>query len=145
MMDTFTKYKKLYPVRKATTDISIQKLDEFLADVGQPKCILFDRGPQFTSKKWGEALKERNIRMTLSSVRHPQGNMVLRVNREIARFFRTFLSPERHHAWYVYLSTVETIINESYHDTIEITPHEALREEKPTRFWEKWIKHVPTT
>ena len=32
---------------------------------------------------------------------------------------------------------IETILNESYHDTIEMTPHEALKGEKPTRFWEK--------
>lgn len=144
MMDTFTKYTKLYTVRKATTDTSIQKLDEFFADVGQPKYILSDRGTQFTSKKWEEALKERNIKMISSSVRHPQGNMVERVNREIARFFRTFLPPERYSSWYVYLETIETIMNESYHGITEIPPHEALRKEKPTRFWEKWLKHVPT-
>lgn len=63
MIDTFTKYTKLYPVRKATNEISIQKLDEFLKEIGRPKSILSDRGTQFTTKKWEEALQERNIKM----------------------------------------------------------------------------------
>ena len=85
MMDTFTKYAKLYPLKRATTEASIRSLESFTASIGKPERILADRGTQFTSKKWTEALKGMNIRLVLTSVRHPQANMVERVNRELAR------------------------------------------------------------
>ena len=34
---------------------------------------------------------------------------------------------------------IETCINEVYHETIEITPHEAHLGKRPTRAWEKWL------
>ena len=58
MIDTFTKYTKLYPLRKATCNATIGKLDDLIAKLGKSQKVLTDRGTQFTSKKWKEALKE---------------------------------------------------------------------------------------
>ena len=91
MIDTFTKYTKLYPLRKATCKVTIRKIDDFIRRIEKPTKILTDRGTQFTSKRWKEALQERGIKIGLTSIRHPQGTMVERTNRELARFFRTFL------------------------------------------------------
>ena len=142
VMDTFTKYTKLYPLRKATSKATIRKIDDFIKNIGKPQKILTDQGTQFTSNKWKEALKEREIKLILTSIRHPQANMVERVNRELARFFRTFLPVDRHESWYNWIEEIETILNESYHDTIEITPHEALLGTKPKRIWEEWIPQM---
>ena len=68
--------------------------------------------------------------------------MVERVNRKLVRFFRTFLPADRHDSWYNWIEEIETILNESYHDTIEITPHEAFLGKKPKRIWEKWIPQM---
>ena len=142
VMDTFTKYTKLYPMRKATSQAAIRKIDDFIKNIGKPQKILADRGTQFTSRKWKEALKEREVRLILTSIRHPRANMVERVNRELARFFRTFLPADKHESWYNWIEEMETILNESYHDTIETTPHEALVGTKPKRIWEKWIPQM---
>ena len=77
--------------------------------------------------------------MILTSIRHLQANMVERVNRELARCCRTLLPEDKHHTWYNWIEEIETIFNDSYRDTTETTPHEALRGEKPVRIWEKWI------
>ena len=58
-MDTFTKYTKLYPLRKATSEVTIRKVYDFIKSIGKPQKILTDEGTQFTSKKWKETLKER--------------------------------------------------------------------------------------
>ena len=99
-MDIFTKYTNLYPPKRATTKAAIRSLENFTNLVGKSERILADRGTQFTSKKWTEALKERNMRLVLTSVRHSQANMVGRVNRELARFLRTFLPMDEHKSWY---------------------------------------------
>lgn len=57
MIDTFTKYVKLYPVKKATSEISVKKLDEFITQMGKPRKVLSDRDNRFTGKKWSNALK----------------------------------------------------------------------------------------
>ena len=80
--------------------------------------------------------------MILTSIRHPQGNLVERVNRELARCFRTFPPEKKHDSWYNCIDEIEKIFNESYHDTIEITPHKALLRKKPDRIWEKWIPQI---
>ena len=98
--------------------------------------IIADRGTQFTSKKWKEVLKEREMELILTSIRHPQANMFGRVNRELARFFMTFLPADRQGSWYSWIEKIETILNESYHNTIEITPHEALLKRNQKEFGE---------
>ena len=137
VIDTFTKYTKLYPLKRTTYEATVKKIDKFINNIGKLQKIQSDRGTQFTSKKWKEAIK-----MILTSIRHSQANIVERVNREVARSFRTLLPENKHDSWYNWLEEIETIFNESYHDTIEITPHEALLGKKTSRIWEKWIPKI---
>lgn len=139
MMDTFSKYTKLYPLKKATCTAAITKLDHFIREVGKPRRVLSDRGTQFTSKRWKESLQQREIQGILTSIRHPQANMVERVNRELARFYRTFLDTDSHKKWVSITPRIEAILNESYHDTIGMSPHEALKGKRPERFWNELI------
>ncbi|XP_033222817.1 uncharacterized protein LOC117176673 [Belonocnema kinseyi] len=78
MVDMFTKYTKLYPMRKATGEMAVRKIDEFIKYIGMPQKVLSDKGTQFTSHRWREALEERGIQKILTSIRHPQANMVER-------------------------------------------------------------------
>lgn len=143
MMDTFSKFTKLYPMRKATSKMAIKNLDEFIAEIGKPCKILSDRGTQFTSHRWIQALEERGIRRILTSIRHPQANMVERVNRELARLFRTLLPPDQHAKWQSQIKNIETIINETHHETTEETPYEALWGRRPKRWWNDILPHTP--
>ena len=61
------------------------------------------------------------------------------MNRELSRFFRTFLQTDKHDSWFNWMEEIKKILNESYHDTIEHTPYEAFLGKRPTRLWEKWI------
>ncbi|XP_033221135.1 uncharacterized protein LOC117175536 [Belonocnema kinseyi] len=134
MSDTFTKYTKLYPIRKATSEVAIQKLDEFAKEIGAQQKVLSDQGTQFTSYKWRQALEQRKMKMILTSIKHPQANIVERVNRELARLFRTLIPPDQYSGWYRQLENIETVIDESHHDTTEITPYEAMWGRKPRRW-----------
>ena len=46
---------------------------------------------------------------------------------------------DRHTKWSRFVTTIESCINEKFHETIEITPYEAHLGRKPTRVWEKYI------
>ena len=92
-MDAFSKYFQIYPIKKADTRTTIKKLfDNYIPKLGKPQAIQTDHGTQFTAKGWSTKLRENNITSTFSSIRHPQSNIVERVNKEIGRFFRTLIS-----------------------------------------------------
>ena len=121
-IDAFSKL--VYPIKKATTAIIIKKIFEhYCVKIGKPEKIICDHGTQFTSKKWQEKLKEERIQLVYSSIRHPQGNVVERVNRELGKFFRILIK-NNHTAWACYVPLIQEIINETCHDTTAFTPHE---------------------
>lgn len=139
-IDAFSKYVNLYPLRRATTEETIRKMfQEYIPKMGKPERIQFDHGTQFTARKWTNKLREcANIVGTFSSIRHPQGNIVERVNRELGRFFRTLIG-ERHTEWTHWIKVITDCINEVYHKTTEMTPIELHFGVKPERIWKRWL------
>lgn len=99
LQDIFSKYMTLYPIKRATTKICLQKLKELYFDqVGKPTRILSDNGTQFSSPNWKMTIRSWGITAIFSSVRHPQSNPVERTMRELGRLFRTYC-PDKHTAW----------------------------------------------
>ena len=57
------------------------------------------------------------------------------IDEEISRiFFR-----ERHTKWATSIKVIKACLNETYQETIKMTPYEAQFEIKPTKDWEKYI------
>lgn len=90
IIDTFSKFIKLHPVRNPTTKNSIDKLREYISKFGKPKKILTDFGAAFTSQNWKKWMTEQNMEHVLIPVRHPQVNLAERVNKEVGRLLRTY-------------------------------------------------------
>ena len=61
IVDNFTKYVKLYTLRRATTVATLRRLRQYVNEFGKPKAILTDNGTQFTSKQWIKGLDELGI------------------------------------------------------------------------------------
>lgn len=138
-IDAFSKFVRIYPLKAANAQSTINCIfNKYIPEVGKPKRIQCDHGTQYTSTKWINRLKAERIILIYSSIRHPQGNIVERVNREIGRFFRTFLT-DKHTQWINWIRIIESCINEVTHDSTGFTPHEIQLQEKPMRFWKEWI------
>lgn len=141
-IDAFSKYVRLFPLKAANARSTIDCIfNKYVPELGKPKKIQMDHGTQFTSIEWLSKLAIENITPIFSSIRHPQGNLVERVNREIGRFFRTFLG-DKHTSWINWVRIIESCINEVYHDSTGFSPCEIQLREKPTRFWETWIERT---
>ena len=140
VIDVFSKLTRLYPLRKTTTDATLRCIiSDYIPKYGRPQMILSDQGTQFTSPKWRQKLEEEDIRCILTSIRHPQANPVERTNRELSRFFRTFLKTE-HNQWVNWIEVIEGCINETYHESTGFIPmhlHTGLKPKKP---WEHIIE-----
>lgn len=117
IVDVFSKFVKLYTLKRATTVAILNRvINDYIPKVQKPKCILSDNGTQFTAKLWKERLNECNIRIKTTSVYFPQGNPTERYNREVGRLLR-LLCHEKHTKWACVVQTVESwlnnVINES--------------------------------
>lgn len=124
VLDAFTKYVSLYPMKKATVRMCIKKITEvFIPKFGKPKRILSDHGSQFTSALWKKQMETEGIKVVYSSIRHPQSNPTERVMRELGRLFRT-LCAEKHTKWVHFVPKIEEILNITVHQSTEISPYE---------------------
>ena len=114
-LDVFTKFVKLYPVKKATSLVLAKKIvNEYIAEVGRPKIVLSDHGSQFTSNTWRETLGWENILVKHTSVYHPQSNPSERVMWELGCMFRTFCH-QKHSLWATFVNKIEEMcIRDSY-------------------------------
>jgi hypothetical protein len=62
LLDVFSKYVKLYPLRAATTRACLNKVTgHYINQVTKPKCVLSDNGTQFASPTWRKRLAELDI------------------------------------------------------------------------------------
>ena len=61
MVDNFTKFVKLYTMKRATT-VMLNKIKLYILEVGKPVTILSDNGTQVTSKRWSDELLDLQIR-----------------------------------------------------------------------------------
>ena len=142
-IDTFSKFVVLYPLRRANTKAVISKLSkDHFPKYGKPLKIITDHGTQFTSPQWSNFLKETSIQQVFSSIRHPQGNIVERIHRELSRFFRSLVK-ENHSSWWSWIKIIESCMNETHHETTEFTPIEVHLHKKPKQAWENWLNFPP--
>lgn len=128
LLDIFSKHVKLYPLRKATTEIILNKvLNDYLPMYGPIEKILTDNGTQFQNDRWKQQLKKRNVETCYTTPYHPEGNPVERTNREIGRILRTYCHA-KHSSWAKWLPTIEHWINNTTHTSTGYTPQQIINE-----------------
>jgi len=132
VLDNFSRFVKLFPLRRATAKACIYKLTQYyFLQYGTPLNIVSDHGRQFISKQWQQTLKRCNIQVGHTSVYHPQSNPAERVMRELGRLFRTYCN-ERHNTWPQYVPYIEWVLNNVRHESTLHSPSELfLNDETP--------------
>lgn len=139
VLDSFTKFVKMYPMRVATARGCVKILTEkYIPEFGCPEAILSDHGSQFTAKIWTKTLRDMNIEVLYSSIRNPQSNMVERVMKDLGRMMRTYVHL-KHNSWFSKLQTIENWCNMSYHESIGCTPFEVQYGKKHCGVMEKLL------
>jgi len=111
ILDTFSKYIRLYALKKATTKAILNRIEkEYIPTVGKPEAIQSNNSTQLTAKQWKDTMKRYNIKAIYSTKYHPQSNPVERYNGEIGRLLRTYCH-DQHRKWPLYLSQIESWMN----------------------------------
>lgn len=124
MLDVFSKYVTLYPLKKATSVAILNRImSDYCPKMGKVDAILTDHGSQFTSKKWKETLEYLGIKHILSSIRHPQANPSERVMREVGRLIRTYCH-EQQSKWASEVKSFMLFFNSLVHESTGFSPQE---------------------
>lgn len=122
--DVFSKLITLYPIKAANTKTCLKKLiNNYFRKNRKPKCVLSDHGKQFSSPKGKETLYRCGVKVSFSSIRHPQSNPAERTMRELGRFFSTYCSTN-HANWGNYTEKIENWLNVITNESTGLSSYE---------------------
>jgi transposase InsO family protein len=130
IVDRLSKVAHFIPVK--TTYKGSKLVELYIARIvclhGAPKKIVSDRGTQFTSKFWEKLHESIDTKLNFSSAYHPQiDGQTERVNHIL----------EDNQSWDKYLPYAKFSYNNSYQESIKMTPFEFLygRKCRTPLFW----------
>ncbi|CAH2101045.1 unnamed protein product [Euphydryas editha] len=128
IIDAYTKFIILKPVKSTKTSIVIDKMREYFSIFGIPKRIISDRGSSFTSTKFSNYLSLLGVRHILNAVATP------RANGQVERYNRTLLDAltakcsgsNGEKNWDLHVLDVQLGLNNTINKGIGKTPAQAL-------------------
>ena len=129
VIDIFSKFVQIYPLRRATTNGALKALEKF-NEIVHIKTVLSDHGSQFTSRRWRAQLESQGVEVTFCSVYHPASNPAERVMRELGRLLRAHCH-RKQNQWYNYVEYFNKLLNAVPHETISISPFELIFKKSP--------------
>lgn len=123
ILDHFTKFTFLAPLKKFNSKLIIEYLKERIFDCfGVPETMVSDNGSQFKSKEFEAFLVKYGVSHVCTAVYSPQSNASERVNRSINEALRSYLRKDQR-SWDVYLSSINNALRNSIHQTIGKSPY----------------------
>lgn len=127
IIDAFTKFVKLCPVKSTDTKETVNYLTEHFRNYSRPRNIISDRGTCFTSQEFKEFVDQNKINHVLIATASPKANgQVERINRIITPMLAKYSEPIVGKHWYKMLGDVEFALNNTRHSTTGVTPSKLL-------------------
>ena len=121
-----TRYPAAYPLRSINTRSIVKALSQFISVFGIPRVIQSDRGSNFTSKMFGEVLKQLRVKHSLSSAYHPQSQGALeRFHQTLKSLLRTYCL-ELQRDWEEGLPWLLMAAREVSQDSLGFSPNELV-------------------
>lgn len=126
VVDYFTKFSLLFPLRSATAKEVVKIFEEqVLLIFGVPKWVVCDNGVQFRGKEFKGLLQSFGAQPLYTAFYHPQANPAERTNQEIKRMLRAYIS-ENHRTWDLHLPQIGCALRTASHEVTKMTPFFAV-------------------
>lgn len=123
VVDYFSKYTLLFPMRKATAETVSRLIEnEVFLVYGVPEILVTDNGRQYTSNIFTKLLKEYDVRVTYNAVYHPQANPTERTNRVIKTMISCYVQ-ENQKKWDSQLFKLGCALRTARHEVTKHTPY----------------------
>ena len=127
IIDTFSRYIELYPMKELTAINAVKALKQWMARYGVPRNILTDNASQFMAQ-YEATLKVLGIKNEkIHPYSHEENAIVERANREIIRHLRNILHESKiHDEWEDHLPDVMRIKNATRVSSTGVAPAELV-------------------
>lgn len=127
IIDAYTKFIVLKPVKSTKTSMVIDQLREYFSIFGVPKRIISDRGSCFTSSKFKTYVNELGTKHVLNAVATPRANgQVERYNRTLLDALTAKCLGQDERKWDLSVPDVQWGLNNTLNKGIGATPAQAL-------------------
>ena len=128
VVDTFTRYVKLYPTCDLTSETAAKVLFDFMCEFGVPHSILTDNGTQHANQTLTELLNKLGVERRLSlAYSHQENAIVERVNREVVRHVKNIVVDQRiKDDWPRAIPFAQRIINATVHPATGFAPYKLV-------------------
>lgn len=121
VVDMFTKFVELYPLKKATAEKVIEKLWLWVCcRWGLPRLIVTDNGPQFGSKVYSQWCNMLGIQTFHIAVYHAQANITERYNKTVKEMIVTSINKCKD--WDKHLHEIAFALRTAVNDSTKFTP-----------------------
>ena len=140
VIDCFTKYSWVYPLKANTANSAIECFKDVLSRCGQkPEMLNTDRGSEFKNKAFAKYMKDEKIHhyFSYSDRKCP---IVERFMKTIQQKIYKICAQKRTLNWITALDQALKIYLTGYHSTIKMSPREAEKEERQTELVETYAK-----
>lgn len=126
VMDKFSKYVLLKPLRKATAgEITRYIENEVFHVYGVPESILSDNGVQYRSNIFKNLLSTYGVKHIQTATHSPQVNASERVNRSILAAIRAYVGSDQSN-WDANISSIASSLRNRKHDSTGYSPYYLL-------------------
>lgn len=127
VVDGFTKYVFVKPVKNTRTKSTLRVLENVFYDFGLPSRIISDRGTSFTLRAFRNFCEFHGIKHVLNAVACPRANgQAERFNQTILSALMKHNSGKNENSWDTCLGQIQWGINNSINSTTKKTASEAL-------------------
>ncbi|KAJ4812719.1 polyprotein [Rhynchospora pubera] len=128
VVDRLTKYGHFIPLTHPYNAAVVAQVfvDHIYKLHGLPQNLVSDRDPIFTSQFWRELMDKIGIQLNMSTAYHPQSDgQTERLNQCLEQYLRCMIF-EQQKKWVSWLSFAEYWYNTSHHQSLGMTPFQAL-------------------
>lgn len=134
LVDTFSKFVKLYPTKRTNGETVVNVLRKYEHELGNPKNLIVDNATYFHGKHFTKYCQRKSIQIRYTSIRHPNSNPAERYIRELIKYLRIVVQDE-HRNWENHIQHIEAHMNNMPSSNNE-TPIWVMKKQFPERRWQ---------
>jgi hypothetical protein len=124
-IDLASKYPEAIPLDSLSSENIINSLLLIFSRIGFPKEVVTDHGSYFMSNLTSTFFEKFGIKISHSSIYHPQSNPVERFHRTLKRLLKVMCT-EQGRSWEMYLPSVLLALRTVRHNTTGFSPSELV-------------------
>lgn len=128
VVDTFTKYVWIRPLRTAKSEHIIKFIEEeIFSKFGVCERFICDNGAQFISKIFKEFMQKYGVNICFTPFYYPQANPCERSNKTIMNAIRAYVTSQPdQRTWDEEIVLITCALNNHIHTATEMSPHFAI-------------------